>query len=162
MPHPPAKAPTACESNGRLGEHRHGNAMTYSSLALIGGNPMAPASALFRSAKLAVEPASLPRALQLLGHIPISTWPSNEVTLYDWRVRMQMTRLIRASSAVVSLPPLPPLLCFFSGLPSRIASIWERKFGHLFSGQEVVWINPVWLSTAPHPASIDSFASSRV
>lgn len=70
VPHPPAKAPTACESTDWLDEHRHGNAMTYSSLALIGGNPVAPTSALFRPAKLARRPASLPPRSTSIGSHP--------------------------------------------------------------------------------------------
>lgn len=139
VPHPPAKAPTACESTDWLDEHRHGNAMTYSSLALIGGIPVAPTSALFRPAKLALRPASLPCARQLLAHTRASSCPSSAMTLYDWGARMQMTRPILASSAVLSVATA--VLCLRTTLSNWINL--RRKFGHRISGQELLWIHLV-------------------
>lgn len=138
VPHPPAKAPTACESTDWLDEHRHGNAMTYSSLALIGGNPVAPTSALFRPAKLALRPASLPPNSTAIGSHPC---PSSTMTLYDWGVRMQMTRPILASSAVLSAAAA--VRCLRTTLSNWINL--KRKFGRLISGQELPWIHLVLL-----------------
>lgn len=110
-----------------LVDHRHGNPMTYSSLALIGGNPVATTAAVFRSAKLDRAPP-FPPALY-------SHWLSVTNLLADQeRLRFVtggIRRPILARSVVASLPDTAVLPCWINR-PYQVSLIIE--FGLHISG----------------------------